>query len=330
MSHPVRYARKYYVTIPHVFLLFVASPFLVRRRDAWTVAYTVFAGFLVLASGHQTRYLMPIIPLAAAATAAVLAALYVLVKNRWSQWAAAGAVVFIAYVSAYAGFNTLLELRSLWRASARGYFVGRDSALDMLARENSGNGIAGAAEFFRKRFADPPPSGVLMIVENRCFPIAQQCFGDHPTIFGHRWLAELMKAGADYNRLRKNLLRQGIRYILFTRDALPMARDQALQTITQDITLKDRHRRRMIWGLHHLYGFGQEYATIVYRTRRVAIYDIAQKRQSFSHTPRNLNQILRSIGPQYPTLRRADLFSCGVPQPDSAASEDRRSVRLSR
>jgi hypothetical protein len=223
---------------------------------------------------------MPILPLATAGTAAVLETLYLFAKRRWSRWAAAGAVAFIAYGSAYAGFNALLEVRSLRRASAVGYLIGRDSEMDMLARENGGNMLAPAARFLRTRLHHPQPSGVLMIVENRCFPIVQDCLGDHPTIFGHRWLAEVMKARSDYSRLRSNLLRQGIRYILFTRDMLPMARDQALDTIANDLVAKERHRKRMIWGLHHLHGFVLEYARVVYRTRHVTIYEIDHQTRS--------------------------------------------------
>ena len=114
-----------------------------------------------------------------------------------------------------------------------------------------------------------------MLLETRCYPLVNPCWGDHPTFDGHRWMAEVLNSNGDYGQLNERFRRSGIKYILVNLGRIPGAMSEAMRTISRgDQTATEVHRRRLVWGFYHLERFLDRCAKQVHSSSGISIFEI--------------------------------------------------------
>jgi hypothetical protein len=266
---PDRYANK-----PHhwlSWLLFLGLLLPLRRREPWALClYGVgLGGFLMLcATGHLTRYTLPMVPALAVCAAAVM----------WSWRARWWLVLVGAGVGATLCTEGVVQCRKLRELAPWSYWSGNESRGEFLARVgyNGVRNTPSVIQFLNRAQAAGAlrPSDVcFMIGEAKTFHFESAHLPDS-SLDGARWNAELLRHRADYEAIHRSLWERGVRLLWVNHGYLGY---EMLAT-----ALMDKHplldRRFTRFALWHAFRFLEGRAHVVQDQDNLLVYRL--------HTPR--------------------------------------------
>ncbi len=264
VTRPDRYAVKAHHAVSPFLLLLFALPFCLRaaatRRGPllWVIGLALLL-YLPLASQlGVVRYLLPLLPVFSVAAGVVLA--------RFS-----GLLWQLGWGVALGGLLALQLVASIGQLAGLGpgeYFAGRSTRLEWLggAGYNGSTAMPRVIAALRAQQATgaiEPDARILMAGEGKGRLLGVGYLPDASWSF-QRWLAELLNADRDLERLAERLRERGITHVLYNKRFFIWVLEET-----------DTSRTRLSFGTIHLKRFIESQGEVVFETDGMQLARIA-------------------------------------------------------